>query len=321
MVARTHLILAVGRCQPRFYALAYFALIPIFAAAYAYTPGLSLQCAQSDACGKFQALYFSTVTITTLGYGDVIPKGWATQAAAGMEALLGIVVIGLFLNSLSFAISSAAQQMEAESQRRAQRSAELVRFRNFLSVVRVYLARYRRYVIVATTPIGQQRQEKLRSGVDIAQDYKSLKISDLRDILKPTLLLSDDPLRSSAFYYFKAQDDLLQAIREFMQSVDLSRWPDIEQLCRKWIENCADWDWRDGILVWEKDYNSQNSLGRIFEKMLAEWTGGADLLPSNGVNPFIALFHLIKNSLEILEEFDAKVQSQIVPTTVSNRFN
>jgi voltage-gated potassium channel Kch len=75
VAARTDLILAVGRYRPKFYALAYFVLIPLFAAAYAYFPGLSLQCAQSDACGKFQALYFSTVTITTLGYGDVTPKG------------------------------------------------------------------------------------------------------------------------------------------------------------------------------------------------------------------------------------------------------
>jgi hypothetical protein len=46
-------------------------------------------------------LYFSIVTITTLGYGDMTPITNYSRFLVGLESILGIIVIGLFLNSLS----------------------------------------------------------------------------------------------------------------------------------------------------------------------------------------------------------------------------
>jgi uncharacterized protein YjbI with pentapeptide repeats len=41
-------------------------------------------------------LYFSVITFTTLGYGDIVPHG-IFRLFAGMEAMSGIVLVGLFL--------------------------------------------------------------------------------------------------------------------------------------------------------------------------------------------------------------------------------
>jgi hypothetical protein len=46
------------------------------------------------------ALYFSIVTFTTLGYGDLAPKP-AYRLWAGSEALVGVVLSGLFLFTLA----------------------------------------------------------------------------------------------------------------------------------------------------------------------------------------------------------------------------
>ena len=44
----------------------------------------------------WRMLYFSAVTITTLGYGDIIPVTHTARILVGFESVLGIVVIGFF---------------------------------------------------------------------------------------------------------------------------------------------------------------------------------------------------------------------------------
>ena len=46
-------------------------------------------------------LYLSAVTITTIGYGDIVPISPHARALVTGEAIVGAILIGLFLNSLS----------------------------------------------------------------------------------------------------------------------------------------------------------------------------------------------------------------------------
>lgn len=50
--------------------------------------------------GFLRMLYFSAMTITTVGFGDIVPITTTARLLVASEAILGIVVIGLFLNSL-----------------------------------------------------------------------------------------------------------------------------------------------------------------------------------------------------------------------------
>jgi Ion channel len=50
---------------------------------------------------RSRMLYFSVVTITTLGFGDIVPSTQAARTAVGIEAFLGVTLIGLFLASLT----------------------------------------------------------------------------------------------------------------------------------------------------------------------------------------------------------------------------
>lgn len=48
------------------------------------------------------SVYFSTVTITTLGYGETFPKTDTLRMAVSVEAILGIFVVGFALNFLFY---------------------------------------------------------------------------------------------------------------------------------------------------------------------------------------------------------------------------
>ena len=51
--------------------------------------------------GYPRMLYLSTVTITTLGYGDIVPLTPLARFLVALEATLGVVLVGLFLNALT----------------------------------------------------------------------------------------------------------------------------------------------------------------------------------------------------------------------------
>lgn len=71
-------------------------MFSIFAYAGIYTR-LSLHGPDGPITGNFlEALYFSTITFTTLGYGDIRPEGVA-KLVAGSEALVGLFTVSLFI--------------------------------------------------------------------------------------------------------------------------------------------------------------------------------------------------------------------------------
>ncbi|HED38439.1 MAG TPA: two pore domain potassium channel family protein, partial [Ignavibacteria bacterium] len=62
------------------------------------------------------SLYFSVVTITTLGYGDISPTGGIGKLLTGSEAVFGILILGLFLHSLSHSLAISYQEKLKEKE-------------------------------------------------------------------------------------------------------------------------------------------------------------------------------------------------------------
>lgn len=58
-------------------------------------------------------LYLSAVTATTVGYGDIVPLTDLARGAVSVEAMLGVVLIGLFLNALAHEHSSSSDSVLA----------------------------------------------------------------------------------------------------------------------------------------------------------------------------------------------------------------
>ncbi|MET4479473.1 potassium channel family protein [Bradyrhizobium sp. F1.13.3] len=49
----------------------------------------------------FRMLYFSVVVITTVGFGDIVPITTAARLWVAVEAILGVVLAGLFINAIA----------------------------------------------------------------------------------------------------------------------------------------------------------------------------------------------------------------------------
>lgn len=81
----------------------YLILGSVFAAIYGlifwFDPG-AFTSATGGAVGWQQLLYYSYVTLTTLGYGDVLPVGHVAQSVAAFQAIAGTLYTVLLLSRL-----------------------------------------------------------------------------------------------------------------------------------------------------------------------------------------------------------------------------
>jgi voltage-gated potassium channel len=64
----------------------------------AWRPG-SFGLTEAGAAGE-QLLYFSIITLTTVGYGDIVPLAPAARSAAGLEAMAGTLYIAILIGRI-----------------------------------------------------------------------------------------------------------------------------------------------------------------------------------------------------------------------------
>jgi len=87
------------------YLALYFLLLFVFAFFY-YLIGSEFK----GLSGFDDAIYLSIVTATTLGFGDITPNSWIAKLLVSVQVLSSVLLVGLYLNSLSFAQSERIRE-------------------------------------------------------------------------------------------------------------------------------------------------------------------------------------------------------------------
>lgn len=93
------------------------ALMPVFALIYWALPDGQFRIPDGSGTDFGSWLYYSIVTITTLGFGDYTPAhGWA-QCVTAVEVMCGLTILGFFLNAVGSMKSEIDVTSEIEKQR------------------------------------------------------------------------------------------------------------------------------------------------------------------------------------------------------------
>lgn len=272
--------------KPLLFVFLYILIIPIFAIFYYCFTELS-QFEFTD------SLYFSVVTITTLGYGDITPQIDITKFLASSEAILGIVLVGLFLNALSHRISYRATKKEKEAQLQEDIEKQRDKFTNFNKLVNQSINRHYKYIAIISNT----------KDVENPKTNKNFPFNNLQDLYKPTLQLTDNLLGTTVELYYESQRNLIEKLENLVSLGFLENWKELEDLCLEYILNIKNSDVSNFILAQQNTFAKDEKLSDFASKMIKNHTG--EVKPENGnlITPYIYLYYQIKESIEFVEKY------------------
>lgn len=119
-----HFFHVVSNVRPIIWIGSYIALMPVFALIYWALPEAQFRIPDGAGVDFGSWLYYSIVTITTLGFGDYTPAyGWA-QTVTAVEVMCGLTILGFFLNAVGSMKSEIDVDAEIEKQRLLHSAAE-----------------------------------------------------------------------------------------------------------------------------------------------------------------------------------------------------
>lgn len=284
--------------SPRFYGWTYMALIPVFAILYYILPKSNFKC-ELNIDSYITCLYYSTVTITTLGYGDISAISIVAQLLVIFETILGVTTIGLFLNSLSAQNSIKISQSEKDKEEKNKYRLEYEKLTRHYKLIEQNILFYNSYVYEITTPLDIRKDNKLLN--------RDFQFSDLRDLYRPSMNLRDDFKKPAIEYYFFHQGNLESSIRKLLLDVNFSYWNELENKCIDFLNNCKSLDFSSSILSLPQ-VNLGDKKGVDFaSELISSHKGELKYLNSNMINQFIALFELINKNLEFIDYFQNKM--------------
>ena len=277
--------------KPQRYGGAFFATIVVFAAIYAIWPSTI-----KGINNVLDALYFSIVTITTLGFGDIFPSGPAGKVLVCMEAILGVVFIGLFLNAIS---ESQARQVDkneknrTKTERKDNARAKLRQYYKFLFSI---MARYLIEAFSVTTPIHNRKFPK-----DVMHHQFQFTFNDMCDLYKSSLLMYDPPYKPVIAIFFELQDKLYAEFRRMISDIEVSYWPEMETSIHSFLQVCNNFAYKGSILSCAHT-TLNNKDAELMSKLIKEHEGDLMMKKSNSINQFVALYTMLQANITRVQQ-------------------
>ena len=280
--------------KPIVYGSIYLLLIPIYALVYTYLPDVTLNTGNHEK-GFISSLYFSVITITTLGYGDILPIGKTSQLLTASESILGIIFIGLFLNSLSHQHGLKVQDEEKKLQKDREERESINRLIAFNSLIELNIERYLIYTIPITIPILNRNNTQ--------QNNYGFTFNDMQDLFKTTLRLTDSHFKPAVTYYFEELHNLKSLIEDLLKLGYLKNYSELEKVCLNFIKNAKELDFSEYILKQPNTRLGDKKGSEFDEDMIKSHNGEVKFLNSNSINAYVALYYLIKYNFDFINQY------------------
>ncbi len=238
-----------------------------------------------------QSTYLSIVTITTLGFGDITPTAKTSMLLVSLEALLGVAIAGLLINSIWQRFIDQIDKQQNEKIKITIKHSNKNKLLSYYYYVETVLNDFNSAIHTVTTPIAKRN--------DSSDVNKEFKFSDLQDMFKPCLNLKHDLQKNAIELYTEKEEQLIEEFKRIIINFDLSDCIPIQDSIRTFltISNAGNFN---SIL---NGYASNPQIKVQLEKMIA---GFKDIPPpeyhqSNLISPVIAFYQALKFKCLLIE--------------------
>lgn len=292
-----HFFHVISNIRPVVWMGLYVCLIPIFALIYWWLPDNQFRIPDGGGTDYGSWLYYSIVTITTLGFGDYTPALAGAQAVTAVEVACGIVMLGFFLNAVGAMKTEIDVESEIEKQKMLHHAAETEKLQNSVPMVINSLNIFLAYCYAVTTPLSK------RSNDDIKYD-PDFRFNDMVDLFEPTGLPFDRTTLPAVERLMHSAAQASLVLDSLQQRIDLTLWPQLLEDCFAFVANFqmfsnTDLMFRnpDKIILSENDM-PQASVEQKLSAKIAEWNPKEDVTLDPDLKAIEELFNFIKDNGE-----------------------
>lgn len=297
-----HFFHLVSNIRPIVWIGLYILLTPLFAAIYWALPDGQFRIPDGASTDFGGWLYYSIVTITTLGFGDYTPThGWA-QMVTAIEVMCGLIILGLFLNAVGSMKSEIDVESEIEKQRQLHYSGEhdklLKSIPSVLHVINQFLA----YCYVVTTPASRRHDS------DASYNPKFV-FSDMVDLFKPSGLSSDGTSLPSAERLVKSAGRVSLCLDSLQTRVDLTLWPELLEYSFAFVagyqmfSSSEAFSHHVSLLIPRESGKGTNAEAALSE-MISGIKGVSEAKKERSMEPVVELYYFIKENADIARKLE-----------------
>jgi hypothetical protein len=197
-------MIKLDKSNPWLWFAVYIFIIVIFGGVFALFPTGSF----NKELSGYDFIYFSAVTITTLGYGDIYPNNDFLKFIVNFESILGILLIGLFLNSIWHKFTIELEQKQKSRQEQFEKEKNKQKLLSIWDYTRIILEDYLKIIEETIATEGEVRK--------ITEDYKFSNLTSL--FIPSNSILRGDFKKEKFKWFYETETELTKELRELTQN-------------------------------------------------------------------------------------------------------
>lgn len=310
-----HFFHKVSEIRPIVWLGMYVCITPIFAFIYWALPDSQFRVPDGAATDYGSWLYYSIVTITTLGFGDYTPAHGGAQAVTAVEVMIGLILMGLFLNAVGAMKSEIDVGSEIEKQKALHKSIENDKLKQSVPMIIDSLNYFLAYCYAVSTPEAKRIDENIVYNPDFT-------FQDMADMFKPTGLPFDRTTLPGVVRLMHSAEHTSIALDSLQQRVDLSLWPKLLDNCFAFVANYqifsnTDMMFRypDKIILLDENKNIDSGYAGLSHK-ISTWHQGNDYSSDPDLKAVVELYDFIKENARLAKE----IETYLSEKELSNQF-